>query len=318
MKEKSYKIYIGIDVSKKFLDIAVNEEDPIYRFENNESGLKKLGMILPADKDCLIVMEATGGYERSCAQWLQKQGVTTSVVNAKRVRDFAKAAGKLAKTDNLDAQIIRKYAIAFKPHAQAPITAAQEVLEENMRRRSQVVKMLATEKQHLEQASQAIIKRIKRHIAVLEKELKEIEAVLAKQVKEEPILQEKIELLEGIKGVGTTTALAVIIGLPELGELGPKQISSLAGLAPFNTDSGQKRGQRRVWGGRSGVRSALYMAILSAVRFNPTIKVFYQRLIANGKKPKVALTACMHKLLVIMNAMIKNKSPWQPQILEAA
>lgn len=312
MNEKAYKIYIGIDVSKKFLDIAINEDGPVCRFENSESGFKKLGKILPAEKGCMIVMEATGGYERSCAKWLQQQGVATSVVNAKRVRDFAKAAGKLAKTDNIDAQIIRKYAIAFKPHAQAAITAAQEVLEENMRRRSQIVKMLATEKQHLEQASKAIIKGVKRHIAVLEKELKAIEVVLIKQVKEEPILQEKIELLEGIKGVGITTALAVMVGLPELGELGPKQVSSLAGLAPFNTDSGEKRGQRRVWGGRSDVRTALYMSVLSAVRFNPAIKIFYQRLIAKGKKPKVALTACMHKLLIIMNAMIKNKAPWQP------
>lgn len=318
MNEKKDKCYIGIDVCKGFLDIALNDDGPLHRVTNDKAGFKKLKKLLSNNKNSLLIMEATGGYERACAKYFQEQEVTVCIVNAKRVRDFAKAAGKLAKTDNIDAQMIRKYAIAFNPHAQTITTPVQAILSDNMRRRSQIVRMLAVEKQHLELASKEITKSIEKHITILKQELKKIDDALLKQVQEVPALQKKLELLQGIKGVGTTTALAIIVGLPELGELGPKQVSALAGLAPFNTDSGEKRGKRTVWGGRAEVRCALYMAILSAVRWNPAIKVFYDRLIANGKKTKVALTACMHKLLIVMNAMIKNQSAWQPDFLKAA
>ncbi len=318
MDKKTYKFYVGIDVSKAFLDVAVNEDGQLYQFTNDESGFKKLMKVLPSDKDCLITMEATGGYERLVSKWLQKNGFLTTIVNAKRVRDFAKAAGKLAKTDKIDAQMIRKYAIAFNPHAQTIITQAQEILEENLSRRGQIIKMLTMEKQHLQLTSKKMSKRIKKHITQLEKELNEIDAELVKQVKTEPNLQENIDLLVGIKGVGITTALSALIGLPELGQLDPKKISALVGLVPFNRDSGQMRGRRSIWGGRAVVRSALYMAVLSARRFNPIIRIFYDRLIAKGKPAKVAMTACMHKLVIIMNAMIREKTPWQPRIIAAA
>lgn len=317
MAKKTYKFYIGIDVSKACLDIALNESGELYQINNDEAGLKKLIKILPSNQDSLIVMEATGGYERFCSKWLQRKGFSIAIVNAKRVRDYAKAAGKLAKTDKIDALMIRAYALAFNPQVKAIITHEQEDLEECMKRRGQLIKMLTMEKQHLALTSKKMRKRIEKHIVQLEKELEAIDAQITQQAQEVPELQEKIELLNGIKGVGKTTAHAVVIGLPEIGQLGPKKISALAGLAPFNRDSGRVRGQRSIWGGRSEVRAALYMAALSARRFNPDIKKFYDRLIAKGKKKKVALTACMHKLVIIMNAMLREKTPWQPRILVA-
>ena len=324
MNKKTYKFYVGIDVSKTFLDVALNEDGQLHQFSNDEDGFRKLIKVLPSDKDSLIIMEATGGYERLGSKWLQQNGFTITIVNAKRVRDFAKAAGKLAKTDKIDAQMIRKYAIAFNPHAQTVITQAQETLEEHLSRRGQIIKMLTMEKQHLQLTSKKMSKRIKKHITHLEKELKEIDAELAKQVKKDPNLQENIDLLVGIKGVGITTALSAVIGLPELGQLSPKKISALVGLVPFNRDSGQMRGRRSIWGGRSAVRAALYMAVLSARRFNPIIKTFYDRINREGcyhslyayvsyyheryaKRKKTLAAAdhrsCLRKILLLFNTV---------------
>jgi transposase len=312
MTDKSYKFYVGIDISKAFLDVSLDGSNQLFQYSNDETGLKNLIKVLPANKDCLIVMEATGGYERFCIKALQKEGFLTAVVNAKRVRDFAKAAGKLAKTDKIDAQMIRRYGLTFNPLAQAFISKNKEDLENNRRRRKQLISMLTMEKQHLAQANNSGKKRIEKHIALLEKHLKKIDTELKAAITEDPELQEKVELLEGICGIGEVTAAELIVGLPELGQLSPKEIAALAGVAPYNTDSGTKKGKRAIWGGRAAIRSALYMAALSARRYNPAIKVFYDRLITKGKAKKVALVACMRKLVIVANAILRDKVQWQP------
>lgn len=312
MTEKPYKFYVGIDVSKAYLDIAIDGPAQLFRITNDEAGLKNLMKMLPTDKKTLVVLEATGGYERFCVKALQKKGFSTAVVNAKRVRDFAKAAGVLAKTDKIDAQIIKKYGETFNPMAQIMLSDSKEDLEENRRRRKQLIKMLTMEKQHLSQANNKGKKRIEKHIALLEKQLNKIDAELKEAVKEEPELREKFELLEGICGIGKVTAAELIVGLPELGQLSPKEIAALAGVAPYNSDSGTKKGKRAVWGGRASIRSALYMAALSARKYNPAIQVFYDRLIAKGKAKKVALVACMRKLVIIANAILRDKIEWYP------
>jgi transposase len=314
MDKKTYKFYVGIDVSKNFLDVAL-DEGKVLQVPNDETGLKQLLKILSFDQDCLVVMEASGGYEKLCAKWLKGRGFSVAVVNAKRVRDFAKAAGKLAKTDNIDAQMIKLYATTFNPPAQPPITQEQEDLEAYTTRRRQLITMLTQEKQHLAQANKTMRKRIEKHITQLEKDLAGVDAELASLIKDEPALQEKVQLLDGIKGVGKIVATIVVVNLPELGKVDPKQISALVGVAPFNKDSGTMRGKRSIWGGRSEVRAALYMAILSARKYNPDIKEFYDRLIAKGKKKKVAMVACMRKLVIIMNAMLREKTSWQPRIV---
>lgn len=314
MNKKSYKFYVGIDVSKHILDVTLDEKGQNHQFTQDDSGMKKLYKILPSNQKCLIIMEATGGYERFCLKWLQEKGFAIAVVNAKRIRDFAKAAGKLAKTDKIDSQIIRAYGVTFNPQPLMVISQEEESLEENRRRRRQLIKLITLEKQHLTQASTKMRKSIEKHLAQLENELEEIDAELKQMIRKIPQLEERIRLLDGIKGVGIVTASEIVVGLPEIGKLTPKKISALVGLAPYNMDSGTMRGKRMIWGGRATIRAALYMAILSAKRTNPTIKAFYERLIAKGKAKKVAMAACMHKLIIIMNAMLRDNVSWQPRL----
>lgn len=315
MSEKTYKFYVGIDVAKSKLDIVISRDDALFEVQNNESGFKELSKKIPSKKHTLIVLEASGGYEQGVANYLRHKKHDVAIVNAKRVRDFAKASGKLAKTDSIDASVIMGFAKAFNPTPQAQSTPDEKTRINYLNRRSQVVMMIATEKQHREQAAEEFHAYIASHIKYLEKELAKLEKNLERLINKDPILKDKAERLDEIEGVGKITAMTVLLHMPELGRLTPKEVSALAGVAPFNQDSGQMKGKRQIWGGRAVVRSALYMSILAARRYNPVIKKFYDRLIERGKLAKVAMVACMRKLLIIMNAMIRDNTSWHPKII---
>jgi transposase len=307
-----YKFYIGIDVSKTKLDLALSKNNSVLQFSNDQNGIKELIKIIPSKKNTLIILEASGGYEKHIVNYLQKKKFIVAVVNAKRVRDFAKASGALAKTDSIDAKIIMNFGQAFNPKPQALVTIDEEQRLQNVNRRAQLIRMITLEKQHAEQATDIHTKNINRHIRFLEKELASIEESLKKQFQQDPILQDKLTRLDEIKGVGPITAMSVLVHMPELGQLSSKEISALAGVAPFNKDSGQMKGKRTTSGGRAQVRAALYMAVLSAKKSNAPIKRFYEQLISRGKIKKVAIVACMRKLIIIMNIMIRDNTVWEP------
>lgn len=313
MTNLSYKFYVGIDVSKAKLDVVMNTKTPVLQVTNDVEGLKSLVKQLPAPrKKTLIVLEASGGYEKNTAHYLREKGFAVAVVNAKRVRDFAKASGQLAKTDGIDAKIIMEFGKAFNPTAQPLSSTEGELRLQALKRRAQLIQMIAREKQHLEQTTELVKKGIKKHIAYLEKEQSSLEELLEAQFNQDPVLKEKVERLDEIKGVGKVTAMNLLTHLPELGTLSHKAVSALAGVAPYSKDSGQMKGKREISGGRAPVRAALYMAILSAIRSNAAIRDFYQQLIARGKLKKVALVACMRKLLITINAMMRNHTSWEP------
>jgi transposase len=315
MNKKSYECYIGIDVSKACLDVSCSEREGALQFSNDEQGLKACVKKLPKKRKLLIVMEASGGYESNPAYYLRGKGLSVAIVNAKRVRDFARAGGKLAKTDRIDAQVIREYAEVFEPAAQAPVDRLQGDLTACSKRRHQLIQMLVMEKQHLELLKDAKIRKgIEQHIKVLKKALADLEARQGELIQSDAVIEEKVKRLEGIKGVGRITALEVIAELPELGQLTGKEVAALAGCAPFNKDSGTKTGKRETGGGRSALRAALYMAVLSAKSWNPPLKQFYDRLLAKGKLKKVAIVACIRKLVIIMNSMIRDGADWQPNL----
>jgi transposase len=311
MTNKTFKFHAGFDVSKNKLDVATCTSNTITTFSNDEEGVKELLKTLSLKKNTLIVLEATGGYEKFAANYLRGKKFSVAIVNAKRVRDFAKASGKYAKTDSIDANMIMLYGKAFNPAPQASISAEDDERQQNLSRRNQIVRIITLEKQHAEHASSSAKKSIKKHIEYLKKELASIESTLKELFNKDPELKDKVERLDEIKGVGVITALNVLTSLPELGKISHKEVSALVGVAPFNRDSGNSKGKREIWGGRAPVRAALYMAILSAVKHNPAIKRFHDRLIANGKKKKVAQVACMRKLIIIMNAMLRDGTCWE-------
>lgn len=310
MTDKSYKYYVGIDVSKYKLDVVKGKSDSSEEYPNDLEGLNALVKTLKNKKETLIVLEATGAYEKLPANYLRKKKYHVAVVSAQRVRDFAKASGKLAKTDSVDAKGIKMFGKVFNPKAQAMLSKQNEELKDHVSRKGQLVKMLAKEKQHLEKAPESVKEGIKKHIAFLKEELSAIEEVVKEQINQDAELKDKVKRLDEIKGVGITTATTVVTFLPELGKLTSKQVAALVGTAPFNKDSGKRQGKRKICGGRKQVRSILYMAILSAIRFNPAIKKFYDRLIKKGKLKKVAMVACMRKLIIVMNAMIRDGTRW--------
>lgn len=307
--------HIGIDVSKNILDIFILPSQKHMQFNNDPKGIEKLIKKLSAFTTAVIVIEATGGYEKLSAQSLTKAGFKVSVVNPRKVRDFAKAVGKLAKTDKLDAHIIALYSQKLEPQANVMCDEKHQTIVENNTRRRQLIDMIKMEKNRLDKVSKGQKESIDRILEALEKELKKINEEQEKAITSNAEYSEKYELLKSIKGVAGIVAAGIIADLPELGQISAKQISAIAGLAPYNCDSGSQRGKRAIWGGRASVRSILYMATLSAIRCNPAIKVFYQRLCGVGKQKKVALTACSHKLLIVMNAMIKNKQTWRSELL---
>jgi transposase len=268
----------------------------------------RLKQIAPA----LVVLEATGGFEITVAAAVGSAGLPLAVVNPRQIRDFARATGKLAKTDSLDAAAIAHFAQAVHPEPRPLPDAQAQELGELVARRRQVIEMMVAERNRGRQLqSKRLKKRIERHLDALQKELTEIENDLDESIRGTPIWRESENLLKSVPGVGNATARTLLADLPELGTLGRKQIAALVGVAPFNRDSGTWRGQRTVWGGRAGVRATLYMAALVASRRNPVIAAFYRHLRSAGKPAKVALTACMRKLLIILNAILRDKRPWQ-------
>jgi len=313
MTHKTPSINVGVDVAKQKLDVSFDGQNTV-SFENNLTGFKLLLKALENKSGARVVMEATGGYEKPLVHFLQGQGVAVSVVNAKRVRDYAKALGRLAKNDNIDAQVIRLFADAVNPKTLQTASDTQQSLDALAHRREQLVKQRAMEKQHLETVgNKEAVRSIKRNIAFLDKEIERIEQAIKALINSDPALTEKLSRLSAVKGIGDITALTLLADLPELGQLTNKEISALVGVAPFCRDSGALKGKRTTWGGREQVRSMLYMAVLSAVKYNPPIKVFYNRLLTNGKTKKVALVAAMRKLLITLNSMLRNNTDWDPE-----
>ena len=304
-------LYVGIDVAKANLDVAEGSTGAIWRVANDEVGiaeaLRRLEVLAPA----LVVLEATGGYEAPVAAALGAAGLPVAVVNPRQVRDFAKSTGKLAKTDALDARVLALFGERMRPAARPLPDAQAQELSGLLTRRRQVVGMLTAEKNRLHIAPTAVREDIHNHISWLGRSLAKLNAELGDALRRSPLWRENEDLLRSAPGVGPVLTLTLVAELPELGSLDRRQIAALVGIAPFNRDSGTLRGKRTVWGGRAPVRAALYMATLVAARFNPVIRPFYQRLLAAGKPKKVALTACMRKLLTILNAMIKHRTPWQ-------
>jgi transposase len=304
-------LYVGIDVAKAHLDVAEGSSGAIWRVANDEVGiaeaLRRLEVLAPA----LVVLEATGGYQAPVAAALGGAGLPVAVVNPRQVRDFAKSTGKLAKTDVLDARVLALFGERIRPAARPLPDAQAQELSGLLTRRRQVVGMLTAEKNRLHIAPTAVRKDIHNHISWLQRSLSKLNEELGDALRRSPLWREEEDLLRSAPGVGPVLTVTLVAEVPELGALDRRQIAALVGVAPFNRDSGTLRGKRTVWGGRATVRAALYMATLVATRFNPVIRTFYQRLLAAGKPKKVALTACMRKLLTILNAMIKHRTPWQ-------
>lgn len=303
--------YVGIDVSKEWLDVAFSE-GPAARFGNEESGHRQLAERLLELQPKLVVMEATGGLERDLAACLAAQGLPVRVINARLVRNFAKASGLLAKTDRIDAQVLVRFGQAMKPEAREPVDEAVRELQALVARRRQLSEMLVMERNRLAQAHKAVRPNVQRTIRWLEKQLESTDEDTDEALKRCGTWREKVELLESVPGIARVIALNLVAHVPEIGRLNRRQIGALVGVVPFNRDSGQMRGRRSIWGGRAVPRAALYMAALVGARHNATLKAFYQRLRAAGKPAKVALVACMRKLLAILNVMVREKTPWRP------
>jgi transposase len=312
--------FIGIDVAKADLFVAREGVTESKSYPNTDRGHRDLMKDLEGDGSPIerIVVEASGGYERRLVTALGSRGLPVVVVNPRQVRDFAKATGQLAKTDKIDAYVLATFGSRVKPDLRPLDTEEQEELRDFLLRHEQLVQMLVAEKSRLLQAQggsrQTLRKKIKSHIRFLEREIELLDSDLDDTLKQSPLWKENDDILQSAPGVGTQTSRTLLGLVPELGALNAGKIGKLVGLAPFNRDSGKLRGKRHISGGRSRVRAVLYMATLVAARFNPVVKAWYQRLLAAGKPKKVALVACMRKLLVVLNAMIKTRTRWQAQV----
>jgi len=304
---------VGIDVAKDSLDVCLLATDKCFTIVNEPTGFRQLLRELPAAGSCQVVLEATGGYQRPVVAALLAAGHTVAVVNPRQVRDFARGLGILAKTDRLDARVIARFGQHAQPRPVAVRSEKQAELEELVSRRRQLVELRTAEKNRLETATTKTVRHnIRHHVDQLDKQIRQLEEAIAKQVQSDSELATKATLLETVPGVGTVTVTSLLVDLPELGHLNRQQIAALVGVAPFNRDSGKFHGRRAIWGGRAAIRSVLYMAALTARLSNPIIRAFAQRLEATGKPFKVVLTACMRKLLVILNTMVQRNLPWNP------
>lgn len=303
--------FIGLDVSKDTVEVAVRPTEERKTFANQEDGLSLLIDFVKPLSPRLIVLEATGGLEKAAVCALAVARLPVVVVNPRQVRDFAKAKGILAKTDQIDAGVIAQFGEAIRPEIRPLKTEEAQKLDALLSRRRQISQMITAEKNRLQAAPVWIRKDIQKHIAWLQKALDQFTQDLDRMVKESPIWRAKDEILQSVKGVGPVLSVTLISQLPELGTLKGKKIAALVGVAPLNRDSGKYRGRRAIWGGRAEVRSVLLMATRIAIRFNPVIRAFFERLKKAGKIRKVAETACMRKLLTILNAMMKNNTRWQ-------
>jgi transposase len=306
--------YIGIDVAKDSMEVMAHEGTEHWNFPNDEAGIAKLITRMKKLSPTLIVLEATGGYEITIATELHSGGFPVAVVNPRHIRDFARSIGILAKTDILDAKVIARYAATVQPTPRALPAEETKRLGSIMMRRRQIVAMRTAEKNRLQQADPAVKERIKVHINWLEQELDDINKELKQMIESNPEWKEKNDIIQSVPGVGPNLAITILSDFPELGYLNRKQTAALSGVAPFNRDSGTMHGKRCIWGGRGVVRTAAYMCTISAIRFNPTLKSFYKRLVDAGKLRKVAMVACMRKLLCILNAMIKNHTTWDCRV----
>ena len=305
-------VCVGIDVSKATLDIAVRPTSQRWSVANKEKAISRLVSRLQALSPALIGMEATGGLELPIVAALGTAGLPVVVVNPRQVRDFARATGKLAKTDVLDAEVLALFAERVRPTPRPLPDAEAESLSALLARRRQLISMLIAERNRLSRALLSMRPGIEEHIAWLEEKLRALDKELFQAVRQSPLWRERENLLRSVPGVGPVLTITLLAELPELGALNRKQIAALVGVAPLNRDSGVLRGKRSVWGGRAPVRTALYMSALVATRFNPVIRGFYEHLRAAGKSKKLAITACMRKLITILNAMLKHRTSWNP------
>lgn len=312
------EIYVGIDVSKATLDVSVQPTTERWQFMNDEGGISELVGRLETLSPSLVVLEASGGLERGVTAAVAAQGQPVVVVNPRQVREFARSTGQLAKTDRIDAEMLALFGERIRPEPRGLPNEMLRSLEAMAIRRRQLQQMLTAERNRLGTATPAVRDGIRKHIDWLQKQLKDVDRDTGQLIKESPVWRAKDNLLRSAPGVGSVLSHTLIAKLPELGTLGRKQIAALVGIAPMARDSGTLRGKRTIWGGRSSVRGVLYMGTLVATRHNPVIRDFYRRLIASGKAPKVALTACMRKFLTILNAMIRTQTHWNPQPLDSA
>lgn len=304
------ELFVGIDVAKETLELCIRPDNIRKSFANNDEERVELARLCAEMKPALIILEASGGYEVPIVEALALRSLKVAVVNPRQVRDFAKAMGKLAKTDVVDAEVIARFAEVIRPEVRVLKDRDAQKLQALVARRRQLVQMVAMEENRLGTASEWTRPDIEAHIEWLEDCIDKVGKDIGSFIRKTPLWREKENLLRTFKGIGPISACTLLARLPELGHLNSKKIAALVGLAPINRDSGTYRGRRTIFGGRADVRAALYMAACSAVRFNPAIKAFYERLIHAGKARKVALTACMHKILIILNAMVRTNTPW--------
>jgi transposase len=300
--------YFGVDISKDGFDVAAYGVKGKWYFTNDKAGIRKICKFLTKMQPVLVVFESTGGYEMPLYISLSQSGVPVAPVNPRQVRDFARSMGILAKTDSIDARVIAHFASAANLTPK-PIPGTRE-MKNIVTRRNQLIEMTTMENNRLRNASQELKPGIEEVIAILHRQIDDIDKKLREFIDQDPLYKAKDSLLQSAPGIGPTVSAALIAQLPELGSLNRKQIAALVGVAPLNRDSGRFKGKRVVWGGRGRVRAALYMATLVAIRYNSIIRSFYQHLCLDGKAKKVAIIACMHKLLVILNAMLKYQSSW--------
>jgi len=307
-------VFVGIDVSKARLDVAVRPSGEIWRFSNDEAGFASLVERLKPLAPKLVVLEATGGYQAPLAAALTVGRITVAVVNPRQVRDFGRAMGQLAKTDVLDAEVIARFAEAVRPEARPLPDSETAELHGVVSRRRQLVEMITTETNRMATALPAVRRDIEEHITWMQRRLKDVDKDLYTRLKKSPLWRVKEQLLRSAPGIGPVTSCSLLADVPELGKLDGRKIAALVGVAPFNRDSGTLRGKRAIWGGRAAVRATLYMATMAAVRRSPSMKAFHDRLIAAGKPWKVAQVACMRKLLVRLNAMMRDGVAWTEDV----
>ena len=312
---KQEPIYVGIDVSKARQDVGVRPSGDGWSMDYDEAGIRDLASRLQSLGPAAVLLEATEALEVPLVASLSAASLPVVVVNPRQVRDFARATGRLAKTDALDAQVLAHFAQAVRPPVRPLRDADAQELISLTTRRNQVMTMLVGERNRFGPAIPAVRPRIQAHIAWLEQELADLDKSLRQTLRQSPVWRERDDLLRSVPGVGEQLSLALLAHLPELGTLDRKRIAALVGVAPINRDSGQMRGKRSVWGGRTRVRAVLYMGALIGSRHNPVLRGLYQRLLTAGKPKKVALTACMRKLLTILNAMVKSGQPWSPPVV---
>ncbi len=309
---KSEDVYVGIDVSAAHLDVAVRPSGEVRQYSNDVEGTAEAIEWMVSIDPSGVVLEATGGFETLVASELEVAGLPVSVVNPRQVRNFARATGRLAKTDAIDAQVLAQFAEAVKPPVRPLPDDATRELRGLVDRRRQLTGMLTSEHNRLRNASKRVRPLIQEHVRWLKQRVDELDKDISDLIRSSPIWRTQEDLLRSVPGVGPVLCSMLLTHLPELGTLNRGQVAALVGVAPLNRDSGTFRGKRSVWGGRSAVRAALYMAALVATRYNAVIKALYDRLCAAGKAKKVALTACMRKLLTLLNVMMKNQTHWDP------